>query len=256
MTSDRPADVVERRADVLRVLHGSPLRTVDLVDRLDHSRSTVARAVRELTTAGYATRTDEGYRATLHGRLALRERDRLVGRLDDFEASSDLLAALPESFDVPPAVFDDATVVRAATHAPLRPTAPVSDVVDRASHVSIYTSRYVSRRHPIYHEQVVDHGTTATLVLTDDVLQRLLSRRADDLSAWLELGRVAVYRTERRDPVTVVSAETPHGPEMGVVVYEERTPVGFVGNDHPDAVAWADRYVSRAREAADLLYSP
>jgi hypothetical protein len=66
----------------------------------------------------------------------------------------------------------------------------------------------------------------------------------------IDLGHIAVRRLDRDDPVSLVLAETPDGPEMGLVVYRDETPRGFVGSDRPAATRWVRDLHERLWETA------
>jgi hypothetical protein len=94
---------------------------------------------------------------------------------------------------------------------------------------------------------------TGTFVATDRAIERQRSARPGDMRESVDLGRVAVRRTDRDDPMSLVLAETPDGPAMGLVVYHDGTPRGFVGTDDPAATRWArDFHERRWRSATPL----
>jgi predicted transcriptional regulator len=116
--------------------------------------------------------------------------------------------------------------------------------------VSVYSTRFLARHARLYHDRVIDAGMTCSFVATDRVIERAATARPDDLREAVDLGRVALRRTERDDPVTLVLAETPAGPEMGLVVYRDDVPAGFLGNDDPGATRWARALHERLWTAA------
>lgn len=77
------SEVLLRRSAVVERLSVQPTAKRELVDRLDVSRSTVDRAVREIESAGLAECRDGGVGLTLCGRLATAEFERFGTRLGD-----------------------------------------------------------------------------------------------------------------------------------------------------------------------------
>lgn len=63
-------DLVADRYEFLTELAEEPARKPEIVDRTDTSRSTVDRAIRELTEADLVERTEGRYVTTTFGRLA------------------------------------------------------------------------------------------------------------------------------------------------------------------------------------------
>lgn len=252
MSDDSPAAVVDHRVDTLRALAEAAASKSDLADRIGASRSTVERSLRDLSMCGFVAATADGYRPTTTGRLALDEHDRRIERIDAFADAASLFDGIDIGFDVDPALFDEARVVEPRPHAPHRPVECVAGLVVTATHVSVYTARFLSRHARLYHDRVLD-GMTGTFVATDRVIERQRSARPDDLQEAIDLGRVDVRRTDRDDPLSVVLAETPDGPEVGLVVYADEMPRGFVGTDDPAATRWArDLHDRLWREATPL----
>lgn len=237
MTDDGPAAVVDRRIDTLRALADGPAATSALVDRVDVSRSTIDRAVHELGALGFVASTPDGTRITTLGRVALAVHDRGSSRIDALADAAPLLG--DADLDVDPAVFDEPTLALAEPRAPHRPLKRVAALVADATHLSVYSTRFLARHARLYHDRVVDAAMTCSFVVTDRVIERAAAARPDDLREAVDLGRVALRRTERDDPVTLVLAETPTGPEMGLVIYRDGVPAGFIGNDDPGATRWA-----------------
>ncbi|MFB6101943.1 MAG: helix-turn-helix transcriptional regulator [Haloplanus sp.] len=238
MVDGSPAAVVDRRIDTLRALDTASDSKAGLIDRVGVSRSTIDRALRELTTHGFVTATTDGYRLTLPGRLVLDEYGRRTRRIGAIADAAPLFDGIDLAFDIDPAVFDGATILESTPHAPNRPAEGIAMLVTDATHVSVYTARFLSRHARVYHDRVLA-GMTGTFVATERVIDQQRATCPGDLREAVDLGRVAVRRTDRDDPVTLLLAETPDGPEMGLVVYRDDTPWGFVGNDDPAATRWA-----------------
>jgi predicted transcriptional regulator len=248
--SDESAAVVVRRLDTLRALDAGTASKATIADRAGVSRSTVDRALRELATAGFVASTAEGFRLTLPGRLALSTHRRQTRRIDALAAAAPLFDGVEVDLDVDPAVFDGATLIEAEPYAPARPVEAVTDLVERATHVSVYTCRFLSRHARLYHDQVMSADMTGSFVTTQSVLEQQAATRPGDMREAIASGRVAIRRIDRDDPLTLVLAETPDGPAMGLVVYRDDGPAGFLGNDDPAATRWARSIHQRLWTAA------
>jgi predicted transcriptional regulator len=244
-----PADVVAHRTDTLRALTETADSKAAVAERIGVSRSTVERSLRDLSTLGFVAATADGYRLTVPGRLALDEHDRRTGRIEALADAASLFDGVDVGFDLDPALFDGAQVVEPRPHAPHRPVECVAALVADATHVSVYTSRFLSRQARLYHDRLLD-GMTGTFVATDRVIDRQREVRPGDMEEGLELGRLAIRRTERDEPVGLVLAETPDGPAVGLVVHLDGAPRGFVGTDDPAATRWARDIHERLWRAA------
>ncbi|WP_435068953.1 helix-turn-helix transcriptional regulator [Haloplanus sp. C73] len=235
MTDATPTAVVERRVDALRTLVSAPASTTDVATRLDVSRSTADRALRELATVGFVTADDDGYRPTVAGRAALDAYDRYTRQVEGAADAAALFDGVSLGFDVDPAVFDGARVVEARPHAPNRPVECLAALVADATHASVYAGRAPAVR--VCNDRLRD-GMTGTVIVSERALDR---KRASDAGDWRATGleRAAIRRTDRDDPVALVLAETDDGPEMGLVVFSDEMPRGFVGADDPAPTRWA-----------------
>lgn len=260
MTQPDPTEVmavVARRGPVLRAVDTEGVPKRDLVDELSISRSTVDRAVRELEAIGFVERTDDGgYRRTLPGRLALTEYDQFARRIEGLGDSVDVLSLLPSDAPCAACVLEDATVVVAERHSPLAPVERLGDLVDRATHVDAIAPAVLPQQVEIYHRNFVDGDLTTRLVLTNDVVDRLVSSYGTELTESLETGQLEIRRCERSIPYSLVAAETDAGPEMGFLVYADSGVQGFVGNDSPEAVEWARKLVDDYWESGTPFPSP
>jgi predicted transcriptional regulator len=242
-TSDDVAalETVSRRASVLHALGRTPVRTHALVDRLDHSRSTVDRALDELAGLGLVTREDGGHRLTTAGELVTAEQNRYVDRLETLSTVADPLAALPHDAEIPSHVLDGADVVTPEPHSPQLPVRPLCDLLDESTSVRSFAPAVAPEQVACYRRNVVDGDCSADLVVTEPVLERLAADFRGDLLAGLETGRLDVRRVAAGEglPFGLAVCERPDGPALGLVVYADVGVRGFVGTDDPAAVEWA-----------------
>lgn len=231
--------VVARRGDVLRALADGGERKCELDEKLDVSRSTIDRAVRELEGLGLVARDDDGYYRTLSGSLALDEYSRFRSRMGGVLNARGVLSPLPSDADVDPAVVEDAEIVVADRHSPLRPARHQIELVERATHVRAVASAVLPQHVDAYYEGIVDRGMSAEIVLSTPVMERVVADHDDKFHDSLQTGRVDLRQLDRDLPYSLMVASTPDGPAMGMLVYVQEGIKGFVGNDDPEAVAWA-----------------
>jgi predicted transcriptional regulator len=260
MTRPDPTEVmavVARRGTVLRAVDTEGVPKRDLVDTLSVSRSTVDRAIRELEALGFIERTDGGsYCRTLPGRLALAEYDRFASRMDGLVSSADVLSLLPADAPCDTRILEDATVVVAERHSPLVPIEHLSNLVDRATHIDAIAPAVLPQQVDAYHRNFVGDDLTTRLVVTDAVIERLVSAYGTELGESLETGQLSVRRSDESIPYSLVVAETAEGPEMGLLVYADSGVRGFIGNGSPEAVEWASDLVDRYWESATPISEP
>jgi DNA-binding transcriptional ArsR family regulator/energy-coupling factor transporter ATP-binding protein EcfA2 len=104
--------LVARREELMARIVDEALHKPGLVEALDQSRSTVDRAIRELESAGFVTRTREGYRTTVVGRLALQRFREFRTDQVTIHAVSDVLSSMPPQPRVPFSLCEHGSMVR------------------------------------------------------------------------------------------------------------------------------------------------
>lgn len=260
MTDTDPQEVmaaVARRGDVLHAVGGTGVCKRDLVASLDVSRSTVDRAARELEGTGLVERTPNGYRRTLAGELALQEYERFSDRIDGVLQSRAVLSELPPESPFDISVVEGSEVVLPERHSPNLPVTRMSELVRRASRVRAFAPAVFPQQVDAYRDGIVDREMDVEVLLSDDVVERLVSTYSEDLARALGTGRLAVRVAADPLPYSLTVAETPTGWAVGLLVYtDDGSVAGFVGNGSPAAVEWATREFERVWERGTALPVP
>jgi predicted transcriptional regulator len=251
------SSVVSRRHEVLAASGPDAVDKRDLTDRLDVSRSTVDRAVRELERHGLVERTDGGVRRTLVGTICFREYRRTMERMAAVAAAVDVLAPLPPDTALDPAVLVGATVVEPTPNAPYEPVRYQNEVIQRADEVRVCATAVVPPQVEILHREVVENGLRLTGITSPRALDCLVKDFHAETVEALDTGRYEMYLTDQPVPYGVLVADGPAGAEMLVSVYDEDGSItGTVGNDAPEAVAWAADRIDRYLDGAERIVDP
>lgn len=260
MAGPHPGDflaLMARRGDLLRLLGARPREKLELEAELDVSRSTIDRAIRDLEARDFVTRTPDGYRQTLSGRLALAEYDRFTGRIQGICESSTVLASLARETDVDLAMLEDATVARADRTSPHRPLEELYGLVEVADSVTGFAPAIHPQQVETYRTRIEEHGMTADLVVTDGVVERLLADYADAFATVVETDDVRLRVTAEELAYSLTIAETPDGPVAAIMVYADDGIRGCIHNDEPAAIRWArDRFERVAADATAVGEPP
>lgn len=260
MTRPDPTEVmavVARRGTVLRNVDTDGIRKYKLVDELAVSRSTIDRAIRELEAIGFVERSNDGsYRRTLPGRIALDEYDSFAARIDGLVSSVDVLSLLPVDAPCTAEILEDATVVLAERHSPHAPVSHLSDLINRSTEVYAIAPAVLPQQVTVYHENLTGGNLTARVVVTDAVIERLVSAYGAKLEEALNTGKLALRQSDASLPYSLIVAETADGPEMGLLIYADSGVRGLIRNDDPEAVRWARQQVDDYWESALPLSVP
>lgn len=238
MPSEEPDDyhdLLDRRADFLEALVDGALPASGLEDRLGCSRSTVTRALRELSDAGLVQQTADGYRTTLTGRLALEQQRNYLSNLDAVRAARPLLESLPSTAPVPASLFEDAAVT-VQEGASSTPSADLPIPIDRADHIQVAFPKPDGAR---LLEACLDRTTDQTRI---DCRFPSEPPAVFDDYAWARLDgqdeggfTVSIGTTP---PYGLLVAESAGETTVHVVIDADEI-VGTITTDAPTAVDWA-----------------
>ena len=248
-------DVLTRRPEMLRALNDAPLQKRDLVAALDVSRSTVDRALRELTARELVERTDDGYRTTLAGRLALDAFDDLQRRMYGVDAALDVLSVLPHDAPFPSGLFAGATVVRPTPISPHRPAETNTELLSWADHVRGLISA-VSEQYVANYRAAIEGGTSVDLVFPSNVLERMITQYGMVGDPVFDRETVEIRETSESLPCSVKLHEREDERVASLTVYGPDGLCGLVTNDSPRAVSWTASFIDRYWDDADRLPTP
>jgi predicted transcriptional regulator len=249
--ADEVLDVVTSRADLMRSLASDWRRKGELTDSLSVSRSTVDRGVRELVEAGLAERADGRYRLTVAGQLALSEYEQFTGRVDGALSARTLLESMTGGTDLDPVVFDGATVVARRRDDADDPIAEVDAFLGRTDHLEAVFPALAPEMVALLEKRLLEGDASATVVLGDSALETLTSRHRRALEAVLETGRVTCLLADEAPSYSLVLAERRE--QLCLVVQDERSVVGVLLNETPEAFEWARGRFDRCADSAHPL---
>jgi len=245
------ADIVARRRDVLRVL-STPLTKPELVERLSISRSTVDRAIDDLTADSLVTREGSAYVTTYAGRQALSAYDGFLDRLDALTRAQPVLDALPPEVDIDPAVLHGATVVESTMATPQAPIEAATALGTGATTLRA-TGPSVTPQYIDEVAELVEDGDDTELVLTAEVFEAFSSTYDDIWGEFSAADNVALYVTDETMPYALWIAEKPDGTVSGIIVHTENGVRGAVHNDTEAMNEWTESKYAAFKRNADRV---
>jgi len=249
-------EVVLRRKGILRHLRESPAHKRDLVEMTDHSRSTIDRAVRELTELDLVERSEGGVSVTTAGRLALDHLSSFQAGFDDIVSAEAVVDPLPPDSPLSTAIVAGSEAMLATEPVPYRPLERVHDALaDADSYRALLPSLDDPRQVRLLYEHVVTDGSPAEIVVTPDLFRTLREEFPRRITAMAESDAFTVLVADDLPPfaLSLATGESSNGPETDafVAVFTENGAVhGVLANDSAGAVRWADGRYERARERA------
>lgn len=242
-----------RRGDVLeRVLSGVTDKP-SLVEELDVSRSTVDRAVRELSGSGLLARDGGTVRATQYGRVAARAFGCLRGRLGDIDRARPILEQVPPEVALSPDALDGADIVSGGESTPYETLERLEeDLASADAAYSVVGNVLDSRGLDTFSRFIVEDGLHYEAVYTGEVVRLFRERRRDELETMVATGRYRVFELEGT-PIryTLVVTESEDGGSLCLVPDFGNGEVGgSLFNDAPAAVEWGRETVESYRDCA------
>ena len=247
---------LDRRHAVLEATESNVVDKRDLTDRVNASRSTVDRAVRELEQLGLLERTNGGYRQTVVGTLAFNEYERATERLTAIATSADVISHLPPDVDIDVSGLVGAEVLVPTQESPFRAMSYMNDLIRQADHFRICATAVIPPQVELFHREVVENGMSLEAITAQESLDVLASQHREHTVEALETGRYDLSITDERIPYGVVVAKTPDGPKMCISFCGGEGIAGTIANDDPNAVAWANERLDDYVEAGERISSP
>lgn len=254
-TNDRVGELVRllaRRGRYLDAVSDGATRKRDLVTAFDVSRSTIDRAVRELADAGLLDRAHGTVSPTLRGHLARDAYRRFHGTIAGIVDAGDVLAELEDDLPLDVRLFEDATVVDAATHAPQRPITELEEILERAGHVRTLANSVIPDLVTLYRDRIVEGDLGADVVVTPEVLDVLVANHHAEVDDVVQNESVTFWLTEEPLPYGLVVASLDDR-DVAVVICGQGSIAGLVTNDDPDALEWAETRFQEVRRDATRL---
>ncbi|WP_135852524.1 helix-turn-helix transcriptional regulator [Halorussus salinus] len=242
-------DVLDRRGDLLNRLVEEPTNKRELVERLDCSRSTVDRSVRELESYDLVAYDEGQYRATTFGRLAAAEYRRFERRLTTIHRLKPALEWLPvEEFDLDLGCLADATVVVSTPEDPYAPANYHADAVAESDRFRGLLPAVGLNQMETATEAVGD-GQRQTLVVEREVAEKLREKPhyAEKVEELLASGDVGLFVYDGPIPYFLgIYDEVVH---VGVED-DDGIPRALVESDAPELREWAESTYADYRRTA------
>ncbi|WP_435124599.1 helix-turn-helix transcriptional regulator [Halobaculum sp. D14] len=239
------ADVLAKRRDCLDALADGPVEKRDLVDRLDTPRTTLDRAVGELTDVGLAEAANGGYRATTFGREALAVHDDYRSRLGGLTDAAELLDALPADTALCADFLDGADVHLSCPDAPDGVVDVLLDSVSDDARIRGVAPVALTGHVESFGDAAGGGAEPPELVVTPGVLDHLVETLGDGVKQSVRDGemRLRCGRVPARFGLWLTGDD-----QAGVVVYTDTGVRGVALNDDEDAVEWARDRFARVRD--------
>jgi predicted transcriptional regulator len=247
-TTEDLADVLATRRRFLDALATEPASKRALEERLDVSRSTVDRAVRDLETWSLVTYADREYHLTPAGRYGRHVHVETADRLDALVDASDVLSALPPETPLDADLLAGGEVVRGTPRNPDGVVSRLLESIESADVVEGVAPVALTGHVDAFYESSTAGGASVRMLVEAELFDYLANAADDPLGAGAADPDV---RLERAPSVPFeFGLWLADDREAGVVVYTETGVKAIVVNDAPAAVSWAREQFERVAETA------
>ena len=248
--------VLERRSPVLATLQASPARKPELVADLKSSRSTVDRAIRELTEAGLVETDGSEYMVTTAGRLALREHSEYERATDAVSSTRTFVNHLPRDAPVNTSLLEGASITMGADHAPDQALKPSNELFERATRMRGLAPVVLSFYPSLIAERLDEGDLTVEVVAEPDVLKALPTLPEFGTESLSEVDGLELYESGAELPYALWIMDTPKSSYAGITAYKHGGVAGVLINDAQEAVQWAEDQYTRYLEGASQISIP
>ncbi|MFB6133479.1 MAG: helix-turn-helix transcriptional regulator [Halanaeroarchaeum sp.] len=253
---ERVTALLAKRFDLLDALAAGPLGKGELEAELDVSRSTIDRAVRSLESENLLKREGGTVSLTLFGRVLLGGYRGFRAGLVNLVDARPFFDGLGDEASIPFGLFQCADVVTATRRSPHGPIVALQEFLEDANSVQSIVTGVLPEYVRSYHEQVVEHGMDAEIVVRSPILDELLSTYWNPLRDVLATDRFSIYELQSDPPLSLKIAEMEETTEVAVVTYGDQGVSGFVRSRNADAVEWAPDIYERVKAQATPVAPP
>ncbi|NEU58021.1 winged helix-turn-helix domain-containing protein [Halorussus sp. MSC15.2] len=246
-------ECVQKRGELLAEIRDGTVEKRDLTDSLPVSRSTVNRAISELTELEIVRERAGDCELTLYGESLYQSYRRFIHLYDKLLAAKPLLVNLPSSFPFDYDVLRSATVHVCERPDPRKPLTALHSRVEDGDEVQVLSSVVMPATVELYYEQITEQNLTAEFTLSAFVLEHLLSEYPEKTRTVLELEHTTFHTIEEDLTFELVVVD---GTEVWFGVYDERGRiVGAFVADTSTAIEWAESLYADFRDGSSPIAS-
>lgn len=243
-----------RRTELIERVREGVGEKRELTERLDVSRATVDRAVRELESADVLERTDGGYALTPFGELAYAEFRRLAGRFETLERARELLLSLPAGFEIDPDVLEGAEVTLAERPMPHEPIDRLEELIEEHDRVRCYASIAFPAAIGALHRRITEDDAEIELLLDESLVEYLRTNYDEGLRDALAAENATLRRLPLEQGLGVVLALFDER-IVWIGVHDDGDLHGSITLESERASEWARVRLDRCREMGEELPS-
>lgn len=236
--------VLSKRHTVLEALSTGGKTKPELVEELAYSRSTVDRAIEELSEVGCVTVKERRYSGSPFGKTALQLHREYIETSAGLDVAEPLLNALDRDDPVNSAMFRGAEVYVSDPRTPEVGIQRSVEVVENAHTFRGYAPVVFDEYFDIHLEQHERDEFQSDIILESGLYERIQTHFQEKFEALLDHDGQRMFVTDRKisyAPWLAIQDTTSYA---GMTVYDDGAMKGVVVNDSAAAVSWMRELLS------------
>lgn len=240
MSSDSPESVlrnIQQRVEILSEVHDGIEDKRDLSENLSMSRSTINRAIRELTELNIVQEQAGNYKLTLYGKNMYESYCEFIELYKKLVKVKPLLLHLPSSFPFDYNILRTATVCLSERPNPHKPFTALQEGLEIADKIQVLSPVVNPRSVHFYHSEITEHNLTAEFILSQSVLDYLRTEHPAKIQTALHKENITFNKISKEITFGMVIIDST---KMWFSVYDDRGRiVGSITNNTQTAIEWA-----------------
>lgn len=252
---ERLRDIFAKRYEIVASLTEGAKTKPELVEELDHSRSTINRAIDELLDVGCVEPTETAGRRfglTVSGKIAFQLHREYRIDTNRLKTNSDLLNAIPSGEPLDKAFLSDAEV-HSSAHTPDTAIRPGIELL-KESDKMIGTAPVVQQGYfEALSEKLHEGDFELELVIESDLHDTIKQNYGKEFDVLADFDAVEVYVTAELPPYALWLTESPHSVDVGITIYDEGGVKGTIVNDTDSAISWVRGQYAQYRESSSRI---
>lgn len=235
-SSGRVLNTIAKRAEIIECILDGIDDKREIEDRLDVSRATVNRALRELEDADLIEVLGTDFEPTLFGVLSFEAFSRFRERSERLDDLRELLRLLPSDSQIDLRVVEGADSFRVDPRAPQETFRRVKESIKTANEVQAIIS-VITPLHVELLEQMVDSEIRAELLIDNALIELLSTNYPDTFEAISRSTDVTFHETDNIPSfeVVIVNSEL-----LWIDIYSPDGAFrGLIRNTSEEAIEWA-----------------
>lgn len=243
---------LNHRIEVLQSISAESKGKPDLVEELDHSRSTIDRAIYDLEDMELARRNTQGdCEITNLGYVILDIHANYIQTVLRIHEGKELFDHFTPD-KVPSNFFRSVELSRSQDSVPESTLQPLVEEIMKADRVDVAFGSVTIYYLRLLNEQSVKQGFDLKVILSKDVIESLLEFSSPEFSRMVSHNSTDVHLTEKTIPFNVWLVTSPQEDYLAIVLHDDGGIRGILANRDQCVIEWGRDFLTEYIDQAEL----